>query len=460
MMDFVALFPPELTEEVFSYLPVRDLIVCGTVCMSWRVAANNSRLWKKLEKNFESWLLPDSRVKRCDVITRNFKDNSHSLEALIPKDDLSFNWLKVFVCQRNFLKHNWSHCIFTDNWLQVRGCIEYVNCGLFYPSKSPHDCLYFPFLGKFKDGSHALMLMRLDAKPKIVAKLFTTNDRPNVQTICVMRDCVVWLNGDDVKYFSLTIEFDKSEVRTLGNLDFKSCAKFLSMDSNNIVAGSLSINVWSKTTLALKCVINPQSECFFSACCWLYDGCLIQGLRTNNGYSSIIKIYNIKDHPTLQNEFVVDGAINSIECNKRMIFLHYFDLRQAVNCIEVHDKETFSTKCYRRSRLAIEYYLTHEASNDYISFGNFNAHKIEVCHFSSNVEEYELTEFNGEPHFVFDSIALVYGRRSLEVWDWKRKNKLYNLCNADIPGSYIVHVSEARVVVVDLNCNFQIYSFC
>ncbi|XP_039276586.1 uncharacterized protein LOC120349804 [Nilaparvata lugens] len=456
MMDFVASLPPEVTEEIFSYLSVRDLMVCEAVCRGWRLAAKNLRLWKKQEDKFEKWLLPNSM---CDIIPGSFHDTSHSLAALLPEDDSQFNRLKFFLCQRNFLKHNWSHGIYTKNTLRVKDFFQYIEIDVFYPSKSPYDCQFYPFVGLFKDDSYAFLLMRLDDKPKIVGTLCTIESRHSIDRICVMRDCLVWFSGLEVKYFSLTVDFDKSEVCSLGNFEVEDedCVRMLTMDSCSIVAAVCSTaRVWCKKTLSLRFDIDPDPHEFNEleihlTNCWLYDGYLILV------YHSILKFYNIQnDIPILENQFCVSGCIDHIHCNNGTVFLRYFD--QGFKVIEVRNKKTLSIKFSRSSKHELLYYLTHEAGNEYISFGNFHTRKIELRKISKS-EYYNLTNFNDAPNYVFDSIALIRGKRSLEVWDWRERTNLYNVDSMDMHNALIVHVSTARVVIVGSFCEFQIYSF-
>lgn len=43
--NFVHIFPPELSNKLFSYLSDRDLFTCSRCCISWRQVINDNSQW-------------------------------------------------------------------------------------------------------------------------------------------------------------------------------------------------------------------------------------------------------------------------------------------------------------------------------------------------------------------------------------------------------------------------------
>lgn len=47
-MTSIMSLPNEITSQLFSILPIKDVIRCSKVCKSWHRIANDNELWKKL----------------------------------------------------------------------------------------------------------------------------------------------------------------------------------------------------------------------------------------------------------------------------------------------------------------------------------------------------------------------------------------------------------------------------
>jgi len=73
MLDFVEIFPPELSDKLFTFLPVQDLMTCCQVSIKWRHVINNNRQWYEnwftrittIIPELWSYIAPYLRMERC-----------------------------------------------------------------------------------------------------------------------------------------------------------------------------------------------------------------------------------------------------------------------------------------------------------------------------------------------------------------------------------------------------------
>ena len=64
-LDPVMFLPPELTFEIFSYLPPQCLLTASTISRAWRARALDSRLWKELYGQ-EGWAVERQEVRQFE----------------------------------------------------------------------------------------------------------------------------------------------------------------------------------------------------------------------------------------------------------------------------------------------------------------------------------------------------------------------------------------------------------
>ncbi|XP_022187989.1 uncharacterized protein LOC111046688 isoform X1 [Nilaparvata lugens] len=129
LLDPVEVLLPELTERIFSCLPLKDLNACSAVSRRWHEAASNDRLWRGLCKR-RNWFDCGTLDKCIDCFQSLQNDITHI--SNLP------NWRKHFVLKnqlkRNWFKGNYQKCkiLLTIDRIASITCVDSCNMVLAY----------------------------------------------------------------------------------------------------------------------------------------------------------------------------------------------------------------------------------------------------------------------------------------------------------------------------------------
>ncbi|RZF32200.1 hypothetical protein LSTR_LSTR004063 [Laodelphax striatellus] len=500
-MDLTVALPPKIVEKIFSYLQLKDLLACSEVCVGWYRLANNVSLWEPFVSNIENSWVSHSELRECDAITSNFLDDSQGLKSIFQFKPLSaLNPCKMFIRQRNFLKHNWVNGIYTEHCIQPKdfGLTKFSQVKVEYPSKIAQDCLYYPILGTRKNGEEGLYLVRLDENPRIVHKLIETMDKKvEFHAACVMRDCMVWILGGTVQFFDLSSQLEDSEVQTIGEIGEKYWNLTMNVDYI-VVWCEQSLYIWCKKTLDLKLSrkYQPDQVSALHRVC-LSNELLITCVRfVESGYT-------IETHSTKSNfeskflrKFDTD-IFKIIKSSKKSIIVGVFSRDRAENQVYVLDNKTLSKKFSQpitalgKLEVIDNLVLIYDGG---ICIPDFKE-MMKLNILTGECTQQGVSAIAFQHSFVFDNILVTenYNSDSIEVWDWRKNMKLLHF-NAENHVLYVpisedddsdfddidetdgcafilamkrlssakkltFHVSEARLVTLDWDSQLKVYGF-
>ncbi|RZF47723.1 hypothetical protein LSTR_LSTR005987 [Laodelphax striatellus] len=411
-MDFVAIFPPELTHKIFSFLPTNELECFGSVSQVWSEMANE---------------LIQSR----------------------------------YLLQRTILKNNWEKCDYSELHLQIseQDWYDPDRNVVLLPSNVPHYLDFHRPLLKCQ----GLNVLQINDNLTLAGEIVHLSS--SIRKVCLMGYCLVWMRPDGSVYSYDGKQATGFRVKAVsapgtwlyGFIDDKDV---LTMDSHHIVAMSREgfLRVWCKQTNELT--LQREKELSTRQLCSLFDGYLIissgQNTSSDSGKTSKIEIHNLRsgEQNRLLQTFFVDGTVINLNSNERYIFLN---LESNHRLIQVRDKESYAIKY---SHNYFEPCEMCDVNDDFVVLKvNFNPYKYKILTLASG-KCITITSYSMQLYTLFDNIAIRRTRDGiLRVMDWKQNIELYDL-RRTWKKTFVVDVNESMVVTMIKNSHwFKIYKF-
>ncbi|XP_039280992.1 uncharacterized protein LOC111055519 isoform X1 [Nilaparvata lugens] len=417
-MDFVAIFPLELTYLILSYLSSDDLKYCDRV----------SQLWSRTIHNF---------IQSRDLI------------------------------ERVRLKHNWQQGKYSVHWLHIPMQKLLVSCWRTTLIPSNDNVFYYPLVGRldYEQNLCGLYLFRLDAALRMATKLvFMTSTPYLIWKVCVLRDCLVWIYGNQLMYYDgethRTIEHELHD-NSDGDL-------FIRMDSHHIVAWTEwgYLKVWCKRTTDLLELERNEAGLYYHLCSF-HDGCLVIftcGDLDNIHYGKIsniskLEIHNLRnDKPDrLQYRIYVDGKADYLASNERYIILIIICPITSYRLIQVRDIENRAVIKY-----TYPYFIRFELYNicdDYIILRE-DCSEFVILTLATG-EQTRIVSTSTILKTLFENIAVnLKADKTLQVLDWRDQIELHRLPSPKGKADWVVDANEYMVVTYDKDANtFVVFKY-
>ncbi|XP_039293957.1 uncharacterized protein LOC120353597 isoform X2 [Nilaparvata lugens] len=409
-MDFVSLFPIEVTDIVLSHLSPNERNNCKNV----------SELWNRVIVDF---------IQREHL---RLKTNFENRRYCVCPCDFSyaeFRHLKVSVL----------------------------------PSNVPHDyCIYWPVFMRTKNTSQLFHFQLFQiTKSGLTLIVSIAFPRPeHLLKVCVMGNSVVLITRHHILFF------DGHHLRTIMPIIFPDPPyelPYLTMDTHHIVFIEKNSNlllVWCKQAIKVIFYRSAPDICLK---CSLFDGCFIISSGENDpGKTSRIEVRNLRNAPDnmLQLYFLVDGKVDYLKSNERFLFLYIETYDN--HCIQVRDKESYSITYRYKYSVAC---CVVQVSDDFVFVNDYNKPKQkfewDILTLSTG-ECYTapISSFSGEVHALFDRKYIIEWcgiENKVKVMDW-RKNTIWYLQH-EYPESknfVIIGVTELMIVAIDRTTGMMI----